>query len=275
MKFPPLKFENYERRAKYFVYKTEHGGVHIKFKMKNFMDSRVPKLSGGILGEQYVLDNLHFHCYSDHMIYGKSYPVEAHFVHYRRSLGSMRIAKSSKISDAIAVVSIMYEVYNTMSPKIALFEAIQKCHSNCCLPTEAQFRLRDILPSYLRSYYIYRNFDNMNKIWIVMTVPGILSYWQYSQLINLLGSTNNPTQELATKYASYIINGCVLNPVKPNTSPTCTKVKKKSTIYTQSQPSNYNTWYYGAQMYPMVQPLPNNNIEDNKIENFDDNNGTS
>lgn len=98
------------------------------------------------------------------MIYGKSYPVEAHFVHYRRSLGSMERAKSSRIAEAVAIISIMYEVYVTECPKTILFEALNRLSLSCCNNIETQFRLRDILPSYLRSYYTYKTSQDSGKL---------------------------------------------------------------------------------------------------------------
>ncbi|XP_069687669.1 carbonic anhydrase-like [Periplaneta americana] len=75
-----------------------------------------PTLSGGPLNGEYVFSSAHFHWGDDdeegseHTINSRSYSMEAHLVHYKRSYGSLESAKGHP--NGLAVVGVLIEVTN-------------------------------------------------------------------------------------------------------------------------------------------------------------------
>jgi len=87
-KAPAIKFKKYRTELPAMLIKTDHN-INMMFK-----GGMVPSISGGYFMEKFKFEQLHFHWGktnadgSEHLVNGKAYPGEAHFVHWNTKYAS-------------------------------------------------------------------------------------------------------------------------------------------------------------------------------------------
>lgn len=140
-----------------------------------------------IHGQIFDLKQVHFHSPSEHTISGKSYPVEAHFVH-----------KNEK--GEIAVVAVLFS-----SGKLST--AIDQIWSHIPKDKGVEVSLGDLLinPSSLKSnintYYFYHGSlttppCSENVTWVVLNTPMEMSETELKTFRDLYHDNNRPLQKL-------------------------------------------------------------------------------
>jgi carbonic anhydrase len=121
-------------------------------------------LSGGALSGNYILEQAHLHWGldandgSEHAIAGEKFPVEIHFVHRSDDFGSLTEAAASGMSDAVAVVGIMFEIGEENSALQAVFDSAgfsDIIHADSSYQIEVPMELSHFLPADTADYYQY------------------------------------------------------------------------------------------------------------------------
>ncbi|XP_045468074.1 putative carbonic anhydrase 3 isoform X2 [Harmonia axyridis] len=100
--FSPFIFKNYNK-----IYSTmlKNNGHSAEVRLKT---DEVLTVEGGGLQEVYILDHLHFHWQSEHVIDGYRYPLELHLVHYGKSYGNLSNAVGNE--KGVAVFSVLFDL---------------------------------------------------------------------------------------------------------------------------------------------------------------------
>ncbi|XP_044757307.1 putative carbonic anhydrase 3 [Coccinella septempunctata] len=100
--FSPFIFKNYNK-----IYSTmlKNNGHSAEVRLKT---DEVLTVEGGGLQEVYILDHLHFHWQSEHVIDGYRYPLELHLVHYGKSYGNLSNAVGHE--KGVAVFSVLFDL---------------------------------------------------------------------------------------------------------------------------------------------------------------------
>uniref|UniRef100_A0A1B0G219 Carbonic anhydrase n=1 Tax=Glossina morsitans morsitans TaxID=37546 RepID=A0A1B0G219_GLOMM len=132
-----------------------HSGKMSRLQISNFgIDLR---LKGGPLASDYILEQIHFHWWSEHTIDSVRYPFEAHLVHRNAKYENITAAAQKK--DGIAVVAILFhaslqrneaidEILEYL-PKVNKYEHIKKP-----IRVNVVFEVDDLLPE-LDNYLTY------------------------------------------------------------------------------------------------------------------------
>lgn len=129
----------------------------------------------------FELKQVHFHTPSEHQIEGKSFPMEAHFVHADKS-------------GNLAVVGIMFDIGESNKPLGRILKAApHKMHTKVKLGKD--FSPMALFPS-SKSYYRYNGSLTTPPCtegvrWLIMKQPNYMSSEQLEQLRKLIGSNNN------------------------------------------------------------------------------------
>ncbi|XP_071102111.1 carbonic anhydrase 2-like [Haliotis cracherodii] len=79
-------------------------GASLAFFAKNRLVTKDMPFTDG----EYVLDSMHFHSPSEHLVNGKHYDGELHLVHYKKEYGSVGAAVDKE--DGLAVIGVFLEV---------------------------------------------------------------------------------------------------------------------------------------------------------------------
>jgi len=81
-----------------------------------------PIMEGGGLPNRYKFSQVHFHWGSEdgqgseHQVNGKTFPLEAHFVHFKAIHPNISAALEESAGDSLAVLGILFQVSNTSNP---------------------------------------------------------------------------------------------------------------------------------------------------------------
>ncbi|XP_050502314.1 putative carbonic anhydrase 3 isoform X2 [Diabrotica virgifera virgifera] len=209
-----FKFYSYNKRFRANIQNSGHGVV-ITFTPEN---KEAVSLAGSVLPETYIFDNLHFHWPSEHTINGKYYPLEAHFVHYARSAGS--VAEGLKRPNGIAVLGVLLELSFDTNPAFeSIIRALPNITESIKKPVELDkpISLAAFVPANKKSYFYYEGSlttpdCNEAALWTVFTQRAKIGYKQYNILRHiynnkkqLLIMNNRPLQQLngrSVKYAT-------------------------------------------------------------------------
>lgn len=137
--------------------------------------------------QNFILRQYHFHTPSENRINGKSFPLEAHFVH------------ASKEGD-IAVLAVMFEVGPENSALTPLLTRLPK-EKNHEVSIDKRFDLRPLFPADLHYYRFSGSLTTPpcteGLRWIVMKNTVTLSKEQLEMFKQALGHSNNrPLQPL-------------------------------------------------------------------------------
>jgi len=124
-------------------------------------ETSAANISGtGLPGSQFTLLNLHFHWGaneskgSEHTVEGKSFPLEAHFVHYNtKYLGKVGDAVEAK--DGLAVLGVFFKLSNddneALKPVLDYAAKVTKKGANMTISNG--FNLMKILPTNVEEFY--------------------------------------------------------------------------------------------------------------------------
>lgn len=131
--------------------------------------------------QDFIFQQFHFHTPSENLIDGKSYPLEAHFVH-RSSQGEL------------AVVGVMF-IEGRVNPAIAQILQSLPSQKNVNAPLTAPLALTDLLPQN-KSYYRFSGSLTTPPCtegvrWLLLREPVELSAAQITAFSAALGMKNN------------------------------------------------------------------------------------
>lgn len=114
-------------------------------------------LSGGSLGNDYVVEQIHMHWWSEHTINDIRYPLEVHIVHRNKIYPNLTMAANFK--DGITVLGVLYHVSNT--PNEAIDNIIKsldsvKSYANLNVPAHVadSLAVEDLVPT-ADTYFTY------------------------------------------------------------------------------------------------------------------------
>lgn len=107
--YPKLIFKGYASIEGCNVVNNGHS-----IQLSNF--PREMKISGGPLLSSYIVEQIHFHWWSEHTINNTRYPFEMHVVHRKQEYRDM--SQAVKFKDGIAVVGVLYHFSNVGNPSI-------------------------------------------------------------------------------------------------------------------------------------------------------------
>uniref|UniRef100_A0A1I8PYW9 Carbonic anhydrase n=1 Tax=Stomoxys calcitrans TaxID=35570 RepID=A0A1I8PYW9_STOCA len=115
------------------------------------------ELEGGPLKEDYVLEQIHFHWWSEHTIENIRYPFEMHMVHRNTKYPNMTIATQNK--DGLAVLGVLYhasmERNRVIDDILVDFVPIMSSDQiNKPIKTKTNFKITELFPA-IRSYITY------------------------------------------------------------------------------------------------------------------------
>ncbi|TMW49981.1 hypothetical protein DOY81_004940 [Sarcophaga bullata] len=149
--YDKLEIENYDKTI------TQAAMVNTGHSVQLFNFDLKLKLKGGPLKNDYVLEQIHFHWWSEHTIDNIRYPFEMHMVHRNTKYENMTVAALYK--DGIAVVGVLYHA--SMEGNMAIddiltdFDKIKDYDDiNKPVKIETNFEITDLLPE-IKDYIIY------------------------------------------------------------------------------------------------------------------------
>ncbi|KAJ3666888.1 hypothetical protein Zmor_002313 [Zophobas morio] len=146
--FSSFIFEQYD--VTYPVQSKNNGhSVEIRLHVEN-----QPTVKGGGLPHVYVLDHLHFHWESEHVIEDQRFPLELHLVHYASRYGNL--SEALKYTGGVTVFSVLFY----LSPDddahfVPLIDVIDKIQDQVNTIQEMHIRVDDFLPRDRAGFYRY------------------------------------------------------------------------------------------------------------------------
>lgn len=195
---PPLKFHNYDKM--YFPIVNNTGdNITINLDTENSNTGEdLPYLEGGPLECEYLLKEIHFHWESEHTINGKRFPLEGHFVHYRKD--ATNYEEALNCDRGICVLSALYEVSKCENSNFTvLTEAVEQICDEIGTPIICEYEIccKSLLPKYKTSFYSYEGSRttgdyNENVIWIILGEPGRIERSQLKSLTGILNENFEP-----------------------------------------------------------------------------------
>lgn len=198
---PPLQFYNYD---KLFLPVVQNSGQSVKIIFDAEDDNQpqfVAYIKGGPLDDAYILKEIHFHWDSEHTLDGRVYPLESHFIHYKKEYNSYDEAVCC--DKGICVLSALYRVSKCQNP---VFDEISEAVEEICddvgtpLVCDNQISCLKLLPKYKSCFYTYEgslttpNY-NENVIWIVLGEPGNIGRDQLKSLTNINNEACEPVKK--------------------------------------------------------------------------------
>lgn len=203
---PPLRFHNYDKMVIPIVNNTGNGiSVTILTDPENPGDESdaIPSITGGPLEDEYLLKEIQFRWESEHSINGRKFPLEGHFIHYRKDCSNFE--EALEIEQGLCIVGALYEVSKCENPN---FEVISEAVEQICdevgtpLTCGNEVCCKDLLPKYTSSFYSYEgslttgDFKE-NVMWIILGEPGRI---ERRQLKSLTGIMNANYEDVKSNY---------------------------------------------------------------------------
>jgi len=121
-------------------------------------DRHAHNMSGGSLPGKFTFAQIHFHWGnsstegSEHIVDGKAYPLEIHFVHYNTKYKNLGEAVPKK--DGLAVLGVFFKIDSAdneaLKPVIDKANMIKEAGANT---TISQFNLRNLMPKNIEDFY--------------------------------------------------------------------------------------------------------------------------
>ncbi|KAF6032763.1 Car15 [Bugula neritina] len=154
----------------------------VKFSLEN---EGIMTTKGGALGANYEVLQFHLHWGannrkgSEHLVDGKSYPMELHFVHKNEKFTTVQDAVSSGDSDAFAALGFFFELQEEDNPDLDdLVEAVKAVRNETNYQESGvKVNVSEFVSSASRSSY-YRYFGGLTTpgcqeivLWTVFTEP--------------------------------------------------------------------------------------------------------
>lgn len=138
-------------------------------------------------GHPYELKQIHFHSSSEHQIEGRSFPLEAHFVH-------------ADARGQLAVMSVMFEEGKENAAIRQIWSSMPRKRGDR-MSLKERISGKSLLPEN-SDYYRYNGSlttppCSEGVLWVVMKTPQKVSRQQIDELIAVMGHSNNrPVQPL-------------------------------------------------------------------------------
>jgi len=138
-------------------------------------------------GKHFVLKQFHFHSPSENEINGRSFPLEAHFVHAAKD-------------GSLAVIAVLYQLGNANPTLAKIFDAMpHKAHNNA--PFELTSEEIDQLLPQEKGYYRFNGSLTTPPCsegvrWFVLKQYPTISKEQLKQFTNVIVGNNRPVQPL-------------------------------------------------------------------------------
>jgi carbonic anhydrase len=165
----------------------------------------------GLSRRRYHLANVHFHWGnvstegSEHLLKGKAYSMEAHFVHYSVKYSSVKDALDSKDPHALAVVGVFLQAGSStksnsaLQPAVANLNIVQRKSSGWARVDET-LNLTPLLPRTNTKVFHYRGSlttpeCNEQVDWYVFDRPAPISMEDVAAFRTILDGEGNPLQE--------------------------------------------------------------------------------
>ncbi|VEN62390.1 unnamed protein product, partial [Callosobruchus maculatus] len=147
--FEPFSLVGYEKAFDVNVMNNGHTVV------LTLSSGEAPRIRGGGLDQDYVLQEMHFHWGSEHTIEDKRYALEAHLVHYKEEYKN--VMEPLKHDDGIAVLGVMFDLspddYDEFEKLVPIVPTLQ---SKLNQPANiSSLILRKFLPTDLEGFYRY------------------------------------------------------------------------------------------------------------------------
>ncbi|XP_046391563.1 carbonic anhydrase 2-like [Ischnura elegans] len=129
----------------------------------NFTGNRKPSISGFLLRDKYLFAEIHFHWGktskegSEHLVDGRSYPLEMHVVHFKKEYGTVTEAKKNR--DGLAVIGYFFKLTRRdrnrlLQRLIRKFDDVQ--NPDCDPVSINPFALEDLAPPFCKKFISYR-----------------------------------------------------------------------------------------------------------------------
>ncbi len=136
-------------------------------------------------GKNFYLKQFHFHTPSENHVDGKSYPMEAHYVH-------------ADEQGNLAVVAVFFEQGGTNSALASLLEQVPEKDNNVTI--RAPFDASALIPSD-KDYYRFNGSLTTPPCsegvrWLVIKEPQTISVQQIEKFEKAMGENNRPVQPL-------------------------------------------------------------------------------
>jgi len=152
----PLTFLNYDQKPRRMRVKNNGHAAQVEIDAAS-----APRVSQGGLGGEYIFAQFHFHwgkdssMGSEHTINGVRYPMEMHFVHYKKDYGDLGGAVGKE--DGLAVLGVMFEISQTDNPAYTpLVNALQQIQqAGMVVDVDALYPLSAFMPRDLAAFYRY------------------------------------------------------------------------------------------------------------------------
>ncbi|XP_044258080.1 carbonic anhydrase 14-like isoform X1 [Tribolium madens] len=180
--FTTFHFCGYNQIYNAAITYTEHG-INI-----NFLDSKLPTVSGAGLYKEYVLTALDFHWDSEHLIDNQRYPLEGQLIHYAKKYENFKNALNYK--DGVAIFSTFFNITENSNDA---FENLIETIPVIRMKIDHQVKLlQPIIPRHFLSdkigkFYRYNGslttpcFDE-TVIWTIFSTPNHISQTQLEEL---------------------------------------------------------------------------------------------
>lgn len=107
--YPKLQFNGYNSIVGCDIVNNGHS-----IQLSNF--PQIMEMSGGPLLASYIVEQIHFHWWSEHTINNTRYPFEMHVVHRNKKYEDL--SQAMKFNDGITVVGVLYHYSNVGNPSI-------------------------------------------------------------------------------------------------------------------------------------------------------------
>lgn len=138
--------------------KVSNIGTSVTIQNDNFANIIV---SGGGLDGLYKLVQFHFHwglndaSGSEHLVDGKSFPLEMHAVFMKKKFAALTDALHSDSRDALAVLGVFFNAVSTGSSTLDPLDKVMTLSKDEEKTTTLDMKFRDLLPKNLDKFYRY------------------------------------------------------------------------------------------------------------------------
>lgn len=116
------------------------------------------EISGGPLLTSYIVEQIHFHWWSEHTLNNTRYPFEMHVVHRNKKYEN--ISQAVKFQDGLTVLGVLYHYSNVGNPSIEnigqtlkdfeIFKEINVAHK-----IKKAISMNELIPEEIKSYITY------------------------------------------------------------------------------------------------------------------------
>ncbi|XP_071543706.1 putative carbonic anhydrase 3 [Panulirus ornatus] len=195
--YEPFRFFNYDKLPSNMTVVNNGHTIIVLLEMGNR-----PTVSGGGLGHEYELVQMHFHWGrdfsrgSEHKFGNRSYSAELHLVHYNLYYGS--IEEAVRYSDGLAVLGICMDVMYTDNPNlnniISALDYIYKADTQISIQP---FPISQLMPNDMRLFFRYAGSLTTPPcsevvVWTVFEKPIVVSHYQLAKFRTLWDDEGMP-----------------------------------------------------------------------------------